>query len=314
MPVSRNGRAYYTQEQYESARSASALEYALRRGYDLVPQGHRFYLREHDSMVFLPNGLWHWNSRGLHGRALEFARHYEKKPLPEAVLAVIEAGAPSGQREEATQGERVSAPLFRLPEPEAENSQLFEYLTQTRRLDREIVEELVRCGSVYMTVRQCGTIIYRNAVFVGVDSAGVPRSATLRGLAYGSTFKGEVAGSDKRALFALPCAEGADTLAVFEGAIDAISHATLDKRARTDWRRIGRVSQGGDAAPGAVAAYLEQHPRFRRVLACYDNDAAGRALEERLRAELQGREVASATPPSGKDWNEYLIQRIALGA
>lgn len=282
------------------------MEYAQRCGYDLVPQGHHFYLREHDSMVFLPNGMWHWNSRGFHGRALAFAMRYEKKTLPEAVNAINAVLTGTGQEKEATQERRTSVPPFSLPEAEPRNSQLYEYLIQRRRLDWQIIEELVEQGRIYMTVRQCGSVIYRNAVFVCVDTSDVPRSAMLRGLAYGSTFKGEVPGSDKRTPFALPCAEGTNTLAVFEGVIDAISHATLDKRARKGWRGIGRIAQGGAAAPGTVAAYLKAHPNFRRVLVCFDNDDAGRALEERLCAELQGYEVISSPPPSGKDWNEYL--------
>lgn len=314
MPVSRRGKAYFTQDQYDAARRCSALEYAQRRGYDLVPSGHRFTLREHDSMVFLPNGKWFWNSRGLRGGALEFAQKYEGLPLAEAVLAVIGEGN-GGKREEkgaATQEGETKKAVFRLPAKEKDDAPLFIYLTQTRRLDWEIVRTLIEQERIYLTKQCSGTVIYRNAVFVGYKG-GEARAASLRGIAYGSSYKGEAAGSDKSALFAMP-EPGASCLAVFEGAIDAISHASLQKRQRLDWHQTERIAQGGAAGADAVEEYLKERPRLRTVRICFDNDAAGRALEARLRAALQGKgyEIISEPPPAGKDWNEYLIQSIAL--
>ena len=312
MPISKSGRAYFTQEQYQEACRSSALDYAMRRGYDLVPQGHRFYLREHDSMIFLPNGFWHWNSRGLHGKALDFAKHYEGLSLPEAVLAVTSAEYGEGEIETKTE-ERKTAPPFCLPEEDEDNIPLLAYLTQTRLLELEIVTELLSQKRIYMTCRRCGTVVYRNAVFVGYKG-GEAKSAALRGIAYGSTFKGEVEGSDKRALFELPHEPDASCVAVFESAIDAISHATLQKRQRLDWSKTLRIAQGGETKSGVVLGYLKAHPAVKTVHICFDSDDAGRRLDAALRAELQGTgyEIVSEPPPSGKDWNEYLIRQIVL--
>lgn len=93
MPISKNGKPYYTQEQYEQARyAANALDYARSRGYDLAPSGggKYFKLAEHDSMVFTKDGRWYWNSRGVSGGALEFCMYYEQMSLPEAVLILTE--------------------------------------------------------------------------------------------------------------------------------------------------------------------------------------------------------------------------------
>lgn len=93
MPISKNGKMYYTQEQYEQARyAANALDYARSRGYNLAPSGggKYFKLAEHDSMVFTKDGRWYWNSRGVSGGALEFCIYYEQMSLPEAVLTLTE--------------------------------------------------------------------------------------------------------------------------------------------------------------------------------------------------------------------------------
>ena len=94
MPISKNGKAYYTKDQYEAARyNSNALEYARSQGYELVRQGAYYTMKEHDSMVFTPQGTWFWNSRGVHGTALEFQMYYENKTLTEAVLTL------AGERE-----------------------------------------------------------------------------------------------------------------------------------------------------------------------------------------------------------------------
>ena len=89
MPISKNGKPYYTKEQYEAARyNSNALEYARSQGYELVRQGAYYTMKEHDSMVFTPQGTWFWNSRGVHGTAQEFQMYYENKTLTEAVLTL----------------------------------------------------------------------------------------------------------------------------------------------------------------------------------------------------------------------------------
>lgn len=91
MPISKNGKLYYTKEQYEQARYGSnALEYARSRGYPLEGRGRHFHMAEHDSMVFTKDGRWYWNSRGVSGGALEFCIYYEQMSLPEAVLTLTE--------------------------------------------------------------------------------------------------------------------------------------------------------------------------------------------------------------------------------
>lgn len=308
MAISKNGRQYFTQAQYRVARSVTALEYAQRRGYDLVPCGHRFYLREHDSMVFFPDGRWFWNSRGLRGGALEFIRHYEGRSLPEAVLILNEL---DGMKvlAQADVFEKPSSD-FSLPPRAADAGPLIDYLTRVRRLDADIVKELLEAGRIYLTRQRSGTVIHSNAVFVGFDAQGIPRSASLRGIAHGSSFKGDVSGSDKASPFAVPGIPGVDRLAIFESCIDAISHATMEKRQGLDWRRTERISQGGSATVGMLRKYIEDHPEIKLVLACYDNDPAGRKMETQLRQELadiKRIEILSNPPPCGKDWNDYLF-------
>ena len=55
---------FFTKDEMERAqKNNNALQYALSRGYNLVPVGHEFHLQEHSSMVFTRNGGWFWNSQ-----------------------------------------------------------------------------------------------------------------------------------------------------------------------------------------------------------------------------------------------------------
>lgn len=323
-PVTRSGKLHFTDEQYKTAREASALEYARRQGYSLVKEGSRYHMAEHDSMIFLPNGQWHWNSHALHGGAIEFLIHYENKTLPEAVLALCgvdhergsirTAAAPEAPYAASREDLEAAAQKveFVLP-PRAERmNRLFSYLCRTRGLDYGLVRQLVHDGLIYESVnrRPDGSELH-NAVFVGHDAQGVPRSAFLRGCGQNSTFKMEQPGSDKAWPFTIPGDPNATTLYVFEAAIDAASHATLQRLAGLTGQNGPRISLGGNAPQEALFHALDSCPAVNSVCICTDGDAAGGAIAKKLKEDLVSRgfperAITRAASPAGKDWNEYL--------
>lgn len=253
-------------------------------------------------MVFLPDGRWYWNSRQLHGGALEFAIQYEQRSLPEAVLILL--GEMPAKQEESAQA--TQSATFLLPPIAEDVTPLTSYLIR-RGIDGDITLELIRQHRLYLTFHRDGTVRRPNAVFVGFDGKGAARSAILRGIGYGSTYKSKVCGSDPLYPFVLPGARNAGTLAVFESPIDALSHATLHRKER---QATHRAAFGGAPANGALSRLLERCPKIGRVLLCFDNDDAGRAMAERAIAELRNADVRIETilPPMGKDWNDYLLQ------
>lgn len=308
MPISRSGKKYFTQHQYETAMAASALEYARRQGYDLVGHGDRYHLREHDSMIFLSDGRWYWNSRHLSGRAFEFCREYEGRSMVDAILLL--AGEDGAHPPVATHT-NVSEPpvVFSLPTPASEATGiLVKYLTERRCCDGEIVRDLLRQKRVYISCRTTAdNKVIRNAVFVSYDEHGIPVSAALRGINYGSHFKGVVPGSKKAVAWELPGAENAHTVALFEAPIDAISHATLEKQSGIDWRLTHRLALLGNPAPGAVGGWLQRHPSITTIKACFDSDAAGQSYAMAVSKNAPGH-VINCPPPACKDWNEYLVK------
>lgn len=329
MPVSKNGRLYFTDAQYKAARVCSALEYAQTAGYDLVQDGNAYHLRQHDSMIFTQDGRWFWNSQNVSGRALELLQYYEGHTLTEAVNILIGGrwrstdppGPPGGDAKKSI--DAITSEPFELPEKSPTFKRLFAYLCNTRKLDVEIVQELVQQKRIYESVRQyrcAGTGELRtahNVVFVGFDEDGKPRSAFQRGTSTAVPFKRDVAGSQKQYAFCVPGREGVTTVAAFEASIDAISHATLAKVCGMDWQDRDRISQGG-VSPGPLLHYLQHNKQIQRIELCYDNDTAGKKAAIDVAAtlrnvgfgETEGFTIA-ISPPSpwrcGKDWNECLV-------
>lgn len=324
-PVTKNGKLRFTDEQYKAAAEASALEYARSQGYDLVRKGSSYVMRQHDSMVFSPDGFWNWNSRAMSGKALQFIMEYEHRSLAEAVLilngidpntAEVDRSAantsrtPYAPRQEDL--EAAAAPKeFVLPPRAAQMNRTFGYLCGVRGLDYGLVRALVKEGRIYEGVQALkdGKEAH-NVVFVGYDADGAARSASVRGSSEKSSFKMEVPGSDKTHPFVIPGREGADTLYVFESAIDAASHASMQALAGMDWRDANRVGISGNAPVEGILNTLASYPS-EKIVFCLDNDQAGQKIFENLRDRLEEHGIApeaisQAHCPLGKDWNEYL--------
>ena len=321
MPVSKNGKAYYTKEQYEAARyNSNALEYARSQGYELVRQGAYYTMKEHDSMVFTPQGTWFWNSRGVHGTALEFQMYYENKTLTEAVLTL------SGEREMSRPPERpqpvpaaptpstveVPKPAFKLPGKSDNFKALFHYLCVDRGLDSGVVKEMIRQNRLYQSTFKTPTGKFlNNAVFVYRDPDGNAVGAYQRGVKdyEGQTpFKRDAFGSDKRWGWMLEGSGTPTQVSVFEGAIDAASDASLSAiKDGAAWKNIDRISlEGLSFQP--LQNYLSIHPNVRNVTLMLDGDEAGRRAAGDIARKLrdQGYTVEDRVPPFGKDWNEVL--------
>jgi Toprim-like len=158
-----------------------------------------------------------------------------------------------------------------------------EYLTDLRRLDPKLVDQLNRDGVVFADGRG-------NAVFRHGDSG-----CELRG-----TGQSRFAGSRGRKTgFVILGEQGAETWLV-ESAIDAISVKQLRPDAQV-------ISTGGDNAGLERTCLAEiEGP----VVIGYDNDPAGDRMAQRAQLTRPG---AIRVPPNGgKDWNQALQRADCL--
>ncbi|MBR6801776.1 MAG: DUF3991 and TOPRIM domain-containing protein [Eubacteriaceae bacterium] len=268
--------------------------------------GNEYRTRDHDSLR-ISNGKWYWWSRGIGGAsALDYLIKVRGHGFVEAVEMItgrIESD-PSSFIAPKTQAKREKVLI--LPEKCGSNDKIISYLTG-RGIDREIIDYCIENDLLYESLP------YHSAVFVGYDSEGVPKYASIRGTV--GSYKGEASGSDKRFSFRLPVEES-ESLYVFESAIDLLSFATLQKRSGNDWQKHHLLSLAGvyrsnnsreGNIPLALESFLAEHQDVKRIYLCLDNDKAGRDAAECYGKALEGKyEVHYAFPKKGKDYNEML--------
>lgn len=309
MPINpHTGKRFYTPEQKEIAEQASALEYARSQGYQIERHGGRgyYHLKEHDSLVFSPDGKFFWNSQEVSGTAIQFMQYYEGRTYVDAICEL--AGESMGQakakalykpKEEDLKVERAE---FKLP-PKADNyKRAYAYLLKNRAIDKEILNELVNKKLVYES--RDG----HNAVFVNYDKDGTARAAFQRGTltSVENAFKRDVLGSDKNYGFRFFGNENAKTLKVFEAAIDAVSEACIEKTYNRDWKSADRLALGG-VADIALHKLLEDFPnKYTRIELCLDNDDAGNKAASRIQEQFEEKFEITRKTSKGKDFNEDL--------
>lgn len=311
----------FTDAQYQYARyQCSALEVAQKRGFPLVKEGRNYRAKGHSSMVFTADGKFFWNAKKCRGRAIEFLMAVEGMTLKDAVLYLASDMPPQQEPSKAAPARKPPAEkkpaVFKLPTKyEGRMHRLYAYLLRTRGLDHAIVEECVKRGILYECVQPYHASDGKdrethNAVFLALDENGTPRSGFIRGMSSlgpAMKFKRDIAGNDYDYPFTFHGREGTTTVIVFEGAIDALSHATILKRAGLDYQASDRIALGGSCKDRCLFAYLKRHKEINRVVLALDEDEAGRKsakhIAELLRAETQC-EVLEIHQSLGKDWND----------
>ena len=327
MPISKNGKQYYTDEQLDKAVNCpmSTLDYARSQGYQIEQRGSVHRLKDHDSLIFFPNGSWHQYSSGKGGDVLSFLTTFEKIPFKEAVLILngeeitYEEGKIKSIKKLESVGAREDRSAvtekkeFILPQTTDKLKRLFAYLIKTRCIDGEIVQNLVDQKKICLsTVNYSGKEI-NNILFIGYDENGLAQNAYQRSchdLPNVPAFKRDVAGSNKTYPFTM---EGKGNIVkVYEAAIDAMSHATIEKAEGKPWEKAYRIALGG-VFEKALLYFLDQHPEIDRVYLNLDNDEPGRQASEKIVKELSARgfddEHIFIETPFNKDWNEDLLLR-----
>ncbi len=301
--------SYVSPEEVREAKQMDLLTYLQSYEPDELVRlaGDTYCTKEHDSLK-ISNGKWHWFSQGIGGKtALDYLIKVKNYSFLDAVETILGRAAEK-------------PPIFHAPRHEQDKKFILPQMTSS---PYRVVKYLMRRGIDYEIVNHCflngllcETEQYHNAAFVGYDRTGTPRYAALRGT--NSDFKGEVPGSDKRYAFSIPGVTDGEAVHLFEGAIDAMSYATLLRMTGRDWRKdtllsLAGVSRSGKQpkVPCALEHYLSEHPDTKTLLLHLDNDKAGCGAASSIISLLGDKyRVIDSPAPTGKDVNDYLIQRI----
>ena len=282
----------YTEEQIARANQTDLASFLNARGEQLVKSGREYRWKKHDSVTVSGN-RWYRHSQNKGGYPVDFVMEFYHATFPEAVKMLIDEEGEGRQKSCLA-----PSPDFRLPEKSETNETVIKYLTEIRRLEKDLVEEWIAGGNIYEEKK------HHNVVFVGRDADGIPRYAHCRGTG-GIKYRGDVAGSDKSYGF---CHRGEDNqLFVFEAAIDLLSFIQLFPK---DWKKRSYLSLGGVSSV-ALMTFLSERPQITSVFLCLDNDHTGNEACEKLAGEIPDGYRVIRLKPARKDWNEILCDENA---
>lgn len=265
--------------------------------------------REHDSMVISPGKGFYWFSQDYGSKnPIDYYIKVEGMSFASAAYHVLEVMNYDFTRKDIVISDSFAANPnylhgeFSLPKKAENNKNVYAYLTKTRKLDKQLVNNLLDKGLIYQDKK------YNNAVFVGKDYDGNIVSAFKRNTkTYGNNnFKsGDESGSMKEYRFRIENPTNA-TVNVFESEIDLLSYLSmLPELARNE----NYIALGG-VSDRALSAFLKSNAAIEHINICTDNDEAGHRFCSKIAEELGKDYYITREIPINKDFNEDLVKGL----
>lgn len=302
------------------------VDYAYEIG--LTPKftaGNKYVsLREHDSVRIDPNRNCFWrnsrmgitiNSVGKGGSIIDFAMEFTDKNLAE-VLQEFEEKL-EGRMYERTSSvssaqakiqEQKSEAGLHLPVQGTHMRNVFAYLTQSRFIDKAVVQEFVDHKMLYQDQR--GNCVFVAYDYTDPDKTNVPVFGAIRGTNTERRFLRDAEGSDYQKGFFIN--NHSDSLIVTESVIEAMSVMSVLKEKGLDYHSYSYLALSGTGKGQALESVIEHNPTFSQYIFALNNDKAGleatklyaRYLRNELQVEGRLKQWIPQTP--GYDWNNEL--------
>lgn len=289
-------------------------DYAGMHGMEVQRVGRYYTIKGHDSVRIDTEKNCFWRNSGIgqttEGSVIDFAMAFVHDEDLQESLKELSALA-GGKESVSIQGTgNRNRTVHTQPKPLAENlperaknmHRAYAYLTQTRFLEPDVVQDFVDRKMLYQDVRG-------NCVFVSYDEEKKPVFANFRGTLSERKFLGDVGGSDYRKGFYID--NQAEKVIVTESVIDAMSVMSILYGQGIDYKQYDYLPLSGATKHGPLYEQLKEHPK-KEVLLALDHDLAGvkdmKLMQEKLLGEL-GMKAEQVTfhVPEAKDWNQELV-------
>ena len=301
-------------ETIKKAREMDLLTYLQHyEPHNLVRTSRREHrTKDHDSLK-ISNGKWYWWSKGIGGAsALDYLIKVKGYDFLTAVETITGVSIPCPLPPPVPKKELPKD--LSLPPKHEDSEGVIQYLFK-RGIDYQLITNCIADGTIYESSD------YHNAIFIGKDTNGVPRYASIRGI--NSDFKGDALGSDKRYSFRLMADTTCQTVRLFESAIDLLSYATYLEYENKSYENTNLLSLSGVHQPSregvqskipiALEVFLKENPQIKTIVLHFDNDRAGRLSTKNLISMLKNNyEIVDEPPPSGKDYNDFLLSYMGI--
>lgn len=297
-----SGYVHFTDEQKDRARQTDIVSLLERQGEKVRRAGSEYEWLDGTAKVSIRRNLWFHQYEREGGNAIDFVKRFFDKSYTEAMQFLL--NGEGGELKTAPPVEKKTDGIFVMPRRNETSARAYAYLSKSRGIDREVLNEFFRKKLIYESEK------YHNAVFVGYNPTGQPLHAHMRGTGTKSTFKGNVPFGMPEYSFHWYGSSG--RLFLFEAPIDMLSFISMNKEG---WKQHSYAACCG-VSDRVAMQLLKDDPRIKRVSICLDNDEEGRKSGKRIKGNLESKGVqADILVPKLKDWNEDLLlrQRISHG-
>lgn len=288
-------------------------DYAQRLGFTLKKIGSYYSFDEHDSVRIddKKNCFWR-NSQFVQGQGantsagsiIDFVMHFEGKNFKAAIAELGEYLAdPTIEHTYTPQPIEPKEPIaFELPKRSSDNRAAWSYLTKTRGINSDIVNEFIDRKMIYQDAE------YRNAVFVGYNADGKADFACVRGTYPDKKFVKDIEGCNYDKCIFID--NKSTALVVTESIIDTFSYMSILKAHGINHNYYSYNALSGTGKIRAVLNNLEANKNINTVVIAFDNDKggieAGKRLQKLLKeSDWHGRILKHY--PRLKDWNDELL-------
>lgn len=265
----------FTEAQMKQVFSTNMIDFAVSNGFD-IEKGDRYsvHVKHSGGLYFFNHGRGYYCfSTQKKGNIVDFVKDYYGLDFVSAVEMILGTKAYEQTKHYIMPIEKVPKKELTLPSKDENYNRVIAYLIYTRGIEKDVVYQMIKEKKVYQAKTEISGKTYSNCAFVGFDENKKPKYCALRSMSNKSSFRQDVAGSDKTYGFVM---EGtSNRVYVFEAPIDAMSHATLTFLHHANWKEGHRVSEGG-LSDKALERYLNLHPEIDEIAFCYDNDIDGK--------------------------------------
>lgn len=284
----------------EQARNVSLVDYCDSKGFYLKTEGDGNYRVTGYSGLIIKDNYFYQFGSDKKGNSIDFCVEVLGLKFKDAVKELLSIG--DDIKDKMPIANALGAWLERknviceLPSMAASNQKVIDYLTKSRGLPEELINELIDTKLLYQDSRN-------NCVFPCRDKAGQIKGAILRGTLTGKPFKGRVKNSDVDYGWLLAPKEKSNQVIIVEAPIDAMSMIALDKSIRENY-----ILALGGLHESAVETFLESHPEVDTIIMAVDNDAPATEFINKVKDNLGfAYDIKEFRPKDKKDWNEILL-------
>lgn len=290
----------WTSDEIYNARNADLPSYFRTRGYDLKPEGNRFYVKEITGLVLLNCTYYNfYGDNEGHNNAVDCLMNVLGLSFNDSIQELLGITKTVTSKRDISLQEKKSKTKYSSNEkkelimPEAKEGQYrraFAYLIQTRKIDPKLVKYLVENNLLYEDVRGNCVFVWKCAKngVVGADKNGTTERR----------YKGITAGSNQDVGFNISFSKNVEKLLFFESPIELLSFITLKRNSVN--KNTMLVSMSG-CKNVVVDHHIQCHPNAK-VFICTNNDKRGKQFAD-------GYNYETIIPKNVGDWNVALTRQ-----